>query len=277
MLVHFNLYLIEAALLGAFMIAACLAVMLVEHPASGVRRRIGSALVRRGIIGMAMGVTAVVLITSPWGRLSGAHMNPAVTLAFTLLGKVRPIDAVGYIAGQCLGGIVGMLACATVFRRALAHPSVAYIVTEPAMRPTGWRIAFAAELAISFIMLATVLVVSNLPVTMAYTPLVAGTLLVLFIMFEAPLSGMSLNPARTLASAVAARRFCAWPVYVAAPTLGMAGAAMLYMGISGSQAVHCAKLDHRGELPCPFRCTIESLRHPRGDSGIEAAANVGGR
>jgi hypothetical protein len=87
---------------------------------------------------------------------------------------------------------------------------------------------------------------------------------------------MSMNPARTLASAVAARRFSHLPIYFTAPPLGMAAAAFLYSGLLGSQAVHCAKLDHAGHAPCPFHCTIDALRHPHHDDGIQPVASADG-
>lgn len=197
-------------------------------------------------------------------------MNPAVTLAFTLLGKLEPGDAVGYITGQFAGGIVGVLGASLVAGRALAHPAVRFVVTQPGAGPRAARVAFAAEFAISFILFLTILILSNTPVSMAYTPWAAGALVFLYITFEAPLSGMSLNPARTLGSAVIARSFRALPIYFIAPPLGMVAAAAVYASVLGTQAVHCAKLDHRGDVPCPFRCTIDALRHPRQVDGIES-------
>ena len=268
---HLHLYLIEASLLAAFMLSACAWTVAIAHPASPIARRISRPITRRALIGFAMATTAVLLITSPWGRLSGAHMNPAVTIAFTALGKVDPRDAIGYITAQCAGGIGGVLLARALLGRALAHPSVRFIVTQPG--PRGPRIAFAAEFVIAFLMLSTVLLFSNLPVAMAFTPLAAATLVFLYITFEAPLSGMSLNPARTLGSAVVARSFRALPIYLVAPTLGMLAAAGIHSALLGAQSVHCAKLDHRGEFPCPFHCTIESLRHPDAPPGIDTAAS----
>lgn len=264
---HLDLYLIEGALLGAFMVSACACTVVMFHPRSPPAIRVRRPLARRAVVGLAMAATAVLLITSPWGRRSGAHMNPAVTLAFTLLGKVDPRDAVGYIAGQFAGGVGGVLTARLLLGPSLAE--VRYAVTQPGPPPRGAPVAFAAELTIAFILFATVLVVSNLPVTMAYTPIAAAGLVFLFITFEAPLSGMSLNPARTVASAVVARTYRGIWIYLLGPPLGMIAAAGVYAALLGTQAVHCARLDHRGELPCPFHCTIEALgNRPIGD-GIE--------
>lgn len=263
---HWPLYLIEAALLGTFMVVACAACVVVLHPNLPIARRVRRPLLSRAIIGATMGATAVLLITSPWGRLSGAHMNPAVTLAFTALGKVDPRDASGYIVFQCLGGIAGVAVARLALGPVVSHPSVRFVATEPG--PRGPRVAFIAEAAISFMLFATVLLVSNSGHTMAYTPLAAGTLVMLFITFEAPLSGMSMNPARTLGSAVLSRRLRWLPIYVAAPPLGMLAAAATHAAVLGEQSVHCGKLDHRGHAPCPFHCTIDALRHREAPTGI---------
>ena len=90
---HWPEYLIEAAGLGVFMIIAGVCVTLLEYPRSALAVAIPSAGVRRGLIGIAMGLTAVAIIYSPWGMRSGAHLNPAVTLSFLRLGKMAPADA----------------------------------------------------------------------------------------------------------------------------------------------------------------------------------------
>ncbi|MGH7900958.1 MAG: aquaporin family protein, partial [Thermodesulfobacteriota bacterium] len=79
---HWPEYIIEAAGLGLFMISACSFTILIEHPDSPFRQLIGDPLIRRFLIGIAMGLTAIGIIYSPWGKQSGAHINPSVTLTF---------------------------------------------------------------------------------------------------------------------------------------------------------------------------------------------------
>src|SRR5204863_18609 len=105
-------YLIEGAGLGLFMVSAAVMTTLLEHPSSPVRSELPDPLVRRAFMGLAMGLTAAALIYSPWGRRSGAHFNPAVTLTFLRLGKVSPLDAGGYVAGQFAGGTPGLASSA---------------------------------------------------------------------------------------------------------------------------------------------------------------------
>ncbi|MCG3130977.1 MAG: Aquaporin Z [Phycisphaerae bacterium] len=249
----------EGGLLGAFMISACVFGTLLEHPGSRVRRAVGSGFQRRALMGAAMGLTAVALIYSPWGEQSGAHMNPAVTLTFLSLGKVKAWDALFYLVAQFIGGAAGVAVSRLLLGGRLKHEHVNHVVTQPGRRGAG--VAWVAELAIAFVMMLTVLVVGNDARLAPYTGGFAGALVALYIAFEAPLSGMSLNPARTFASAVIARRWRALWVYFTAPAAGMMLASVVYTsGMLGGCPVYCAKLDHCNGKRCIFRCEFEQLR-----------------
>jgi aquaporin Z len=100
-------------------------------------------------------------------------------------------------------------------------------------------------------MMTTVLVVSNGPFA-RWTGFFAGALVVTYITFESPLSGMSLNPARTLGSAVPSMTWTALWVYFVAPPLGMLTAAEVYLHARSERAVHCAKLHHQNARRCIF-------------------------
>lgn len=254
---HWPEYLIEAALLGSFMVSACVSVALIEHPASPIRRRVRSALARRGLIGAAMGATAVVLILSPWGARSGAHMNPATTLAFFLLGKVDGADAAWYVVAQSVGGLAGVYACALAMPRVIRHPTVAHVVTTPRSARGASGLAWIAECALAMGMMLTALVLSNWPGHEQLTPYAAGLLLVLFITFEAPISGMSINPARTLASAIPSGTYTGLWIYLTAPVVGMIAAAGLFGASTGPGGAACAKLNHTGAHRCIFRCNLD--------------------
>jgi len=246
---HWPEYLMEAAGLGLFMVAACLFGTLLEHPGSPVRQALADAGVRRLLMGLAMGGTAAALIYSPWGRRSGAHLNPSVTLTFLRLGKVKREDAVFYAAAQAAGGLLGVLLCALLLKDALAHPAVSFVATVPG--PAGPAAAFAAEGGISFVLILTVLAVasSRRP---RLTGLAAAVLVAAWITFEAPLSGMSMNPARTVASALPSGIWTAAWIYFLAPPLGMLLGAQTFGALTSWQARHCAKLDHAPGVRCIF-------------------------
>jgi aquaporin Z len=242
---HLPEYAIDGALLGLFMLSACTVGVALEHPASPLRVALPEALARRAPAGLAMGLTAVALIYSPWGRRSGAHMNPAVTLAFLALGKVTARDAAGYVAAQLLGGLAGVLLASALLGEALAAPAVAFVATVPG--PAGAGVAFAAELVISGLLLYAVLRTAAHPRRERCAGLVAGALVATWITFEAPLSGMSMNPARTLGSALPAGMWTGVWVYLTAPVLAMQVAARL---AARDGARLCAKLRHDAALPC---------------------------
>jgi aquaporin Z len=249
---HWPEYLIEGAGLGLFMVSACLFATLLEHPGSPVRQTVMDAMLRRIPMGLAMGLTAVAIVYSPWGQRSGAHLNPALTLTFWRLGRVGGRDAVFYAAAQLGGAIVGVGVAAALLGAGLAHPAVGYAATVPGA--AGPRVAFAAEFLMAFVLMTVVLVVSNRPALNRFTGLCAGALVTGYIVIEAPLSGMSLNPARTLGSAVHAQVWTALWVYLTAPLLGMLAAAQLYAAARGVQQVRCAKLHHDNPQRCIFRC-----------------------
>jgi aquaporin Z len=254
---HWPEYLMEAAELGIFMVSACAFTVLLEHPASPIHNLIPSAFIRRMLIGLAMGSTALALIHSAWGKQSGAHMNPAVTLTFLRLRKVAPWDALFYVVAQFAGAIAGVAVSAVLWRMALAHRFVNYAATVPGL--AGPRAAFVAEVLISFVLLLTVLTVSNNRKVGRFTGLFAALLVATYITFEAPFSGMSMNPARSLGSAVAAHTFDSLWIYFLAPPIGMLLAAELFLRVRSGRAVYCAKLHHTNSKRCIFICRYPEL------------------
>jgi aquaporin Z len=216
---HWSEFLIEAFALGMFMISASVVTTLLDYPGALLNRAIGSAALRLGMIGISMGATAVALIYSPWGKLSGAHMNPAVTLAFLSLERIAPANAMLYIVAQFAGGYAGVLLSRLLLGGPFAGPPVDYIVTVPG--PSGAALAFAAEFAISFVMMFAILMLSNQARWSRYTGVVAGLLISSYVFFESPLSGFSMNPARTFASALPAHDYRGLWIYFTAPVIAM--------------------------------------------------------
>jgi len=238
--------------LGLFMVSACTFAVLLEHPTSALHLWIPNAVARRILMGLAMGTTAVVLIYSPFGKRSGAHLNPSATLMFFRLKKIEPVDAVFYALFQFAGGAMGVLLARTALGGLVAHPSVNFVVTRPGRYGQLW--AFIAEALMTLILMSAVLWVSNTRKLNRYTGVVAGTLIAVYITVEAPISGMSMNPARTFASALSAHQWASIWVYFIAPPLGMLLAAALYVRLFGADRVLCAKLHHENAERCIFRC-----------------------
>jgi aquaporin Z len=245
---HWPEYLCEASGLGLFMVSATAFAVLLFHPASVLGP--GDPLPRRAMMGLAMGATAVAIVYSPLGRRSGAHLNPALTLTFFRLGKIAGADAAFYVIAQLVGGLAGMALAARLFHPFVTDRAVNYVVTAPG--PAGVTAAFAAEALIAGILMTVVLTATNAPRLAPFTGLLAGALVAAYITIEAPISGMSMNAARTIASAVPSGVWTAWWIYLTAPLLGMLAAAEIHR--ARRQPVVCAKLHHVAAVRCIFRC-----------------------
>jgi aquaporin Z len=247
---HWPEYLIESTCLGLFMISAFTFGTVLEHPASPIHQAVPDSLLRRLLMGLAMGLTAICIIYSPWGKQSGAHINPSTTLTFFRLGKVARWDAIFYVLFQLIGGVVGAWLASRALSTWVSHPSVNYVITAPGR--AGIAAAFVAEIAIAFILMSVILHVSNNSRIHKFTGLCAGVLVAIYITVEAPISGMSMNPARSFASAVPAQHWSALWIYFTAPLIGMFSAAEVYVRTRGAHGVRCAKLHHENHTRCIF-------------------------
>ena len=253
---HWPEYLMEAAELGLFMFSACAFTVLLYHPSSPVAQTIHDGVLRRLLMGIAMGSTAIAIIFSPIGKRSGAHFNPAVTWTFFRLGKIGAWDAAFYTLFQFAGGMAGIILASITLGNSVAHQSVKYATTVPGAH--GPIVAFVAELLISFILMSVVLRVSNTKRFARWTGIFAGALVATYITIESPMSGMSMNPARTFSSAVSAHIWMSLWIYFIAPPLGMLLAAEVYQRLNAGRAIVCAKLHHHNNQRCIFRCNFEA-------------------
>ncbi|HEY1874689.1 MAG TPA: aquaporin [Steroidobacteraceae bacterium] len=258
---HWPEYLIEGWALGTFMVSAGLVATLLGAPTSPVHRAIPNPMWRQAAGGIAMGITAITLIHSGWGKRSGAHMNPAVTLTFLRLGKIRPWDALFFVIAQIVGGVSGVLLVAALAGHAFSDPPVSYAATLPGSGGPG--VAFFAELVISAVLMLTVLSVSASARLAPFTGVIAGSLVAIYITFESPLSGMSMNPARSLASAAPGMLWQHLWIYLTAPLLGMLAGAQIFLMVAGARRVLCAKLLHPLGVPC-IHCGYEPRAVARG-------------
>jgi aquaporin Z len=254
---HWPEYAIEAACLGLFLVAAVACATVIHHPDFAIRHLLPAAWARRVVMGAAMGLTVMAIIYSPAGARSGAHINPATTLTFWRLGKVHAVDAWAYATAQFAGALGGILVAGVVMARWIGTPEVRFVATIPG--PRGALVAFVAEVFIALALMTVVLHVSNHARYSRYTCVCAGLLVWAYIVVEEPLSGMSLNPARSLAPALLAGDLDVLWVYLTAPPIGMLTAAELFVRRRGSAVVHCAKLHHATAARCIFHCRFGDL------------------
>jgi aquaporin Z len=263
---HWPEYVSEGLELGAFMLAACAFGTILFYSESPVVVSMPSAVLRLVLMGIAMGGTAIAIILSPMGRRSGAHFNPIVSLTFFCLGKMHRLDALLYIASQFAGGAFGVIVARVLVGPQLASPSVRYVVTVPGHY--GVALAFLAEFFMGLLTMTVVLQSSNRPSLSRITWLFVGLLVATYVIAFSPVSGFSLNPARTISSALFAGVWTAMWLYLTAPLLGMLLAALIYVFFSGSRAVLCAKIYHDLHSPCPFRCHFRRLAQPESSASL---------
>jgi aquaporin Z len=227
---HWREYLMEAAGLSGFIIGASLMTVFLEHPEMpAMRSAFGEYPTLRLVpLGIVLGgyITGVVYL---FGKRSGAHINPAVTWSFFRLGKIGFPDAVFYTLAQ----FAGAAAAAQLMKLALGNyysdGPIRFVVTEPARWDASGAAAFAAEFFISFVLMLASLIAANSRRLEKFAAPLTGGLIALYLIFETPLSGMSLNPARSFGSALAAGEWRHLWIYFVAPPLAMLLAAEIFL------------------------------------------------
>jgi MIP family channel proteins len=189
-----------------------------------------------GLVGVALAHGLVIVAFAyAYGHISGTHLNPAVTLGVWLAGKIAPGRALAYVAAQLAGGIAGAFALcwllggnetglgATRLAQGLVVGTTTITVTPAA--------GVALEAILTFFLVNTVM---NAGISGKATPLdglAVGFTLVFAILMGGPLTGASLNPARSLGPAIATGDFTDLWIYFVGPALGAALAALLYRGL----------------------------------------------
>jgi aquaporin Z len=247
----------ESTEVGALMLLTCIWGTLTYSDESPLSSLGLSAVSNSILMGTAVAVTTYMIIRSPFGRRSGAHMNPSVTLTFLWLGRIHRWDAVWYTVAHFAGAIAGVLAARQILGTRLSAPSVQYMVTVPGRQGNG--ITFAGEFLLSGVLMATILYSSNHRRLARFTPALVAVLTVSFFVLSPSRSGFSVNPARTFSSAIFAETWQGVWIYFAAPCLGMLSAAALYIKTVGLNRVYCAKVFHDTRSVCPFRCQFEHV------------------
>jgi aquaporin Z len=182
------------------------------------------APVRFLLVGLTFGLLSALVAVSPPGRRSGAHLNPAVTIAFWLRGDVHRHDLAGYLAAQFAGALVGTSAFALAlgpWARSIGHAR-----TTPA--PVGAATGVAIEAALTAALLVAVFVCLSSRRLMRATPAVVAIVLTGLIWVGSPPTGASLNPARSAAPALWEGDASHLWVYFAGPLAG----ALLAAGVA---------------------------------------------
>ena len=223
------------------------AVVLDFGAGSPVATAIPSASARLLLTGALFAGTGALVTVSPIGRRSGAHLNPAVTLAFWLTGHVHPHDFAGYVGGQLAGALAGAAALVAVWGRAAA--SVHDGVTQPGAG-IGQPEAAAIEALMTAALVLTILLFVSDARTMRWTPAAVWAVVTLLVWQGAPFTGTSLNPARSLGPALVGANVHALWVYLVGPPAGAVLAVALQRLVLPGVVPLTAKLFHlAGDRP----------------------------
>ncbi|MGV9991558.1 MIP/aquaporin family protein [Streptomyces sp. NPDC003374] len=182
------------------------------HLLTGPGRRLAADAV-------AGGVTVGLLIVSPFGRCSGGHMNPAVSLAFWLMGALPGRDAAGYAVSQLAGSLTGVAVGRLLWGEPVADPAVGFATVRAAAGMPWWAV-FASEAAATVLMLAAVTFVAARPRAAALLPAVAGAAITVLILLTGRWTGGSFNPARQFGPELFSHDLGWLWVYLVAPLVG---------------------------------------------------------
>jgi MIP family channel proteins len=183
-----------------------------------------------GVVGIALvfGLIIMVMVYAT-GHLSGAHINPAVTVAFTLGRHFPPREAAVYVAAQLVGGILGALCLLAIWTDAPADLGA----TVPSV---GAGSALVYELLLTaFLMFVIMAVATDTRAVGPAAAIAIGGTVGLDAMFGGLVTGASMNPARSLGPALAAGEWTDFWVYLAGPLLGAALGALAYQAVRGKQ------------------------------------------
>ncbi|PRQ16805.1 putative major intrinsic protein [Rosa chinensis] len=207
---------IGAEFVGTFILMfAATAGPIVNQKYNGAESLIGNAACA------GLGVMIVILST---GHISGAHLNPSLTIAFACLRHFPWTQVPAYIAAQVSASI-----CACFALKGVYHPYMSGGVTVPSVSDGQ---AFALEFIITFNLLFVVTAVAtDTRAVGELAGLAVGATVMLNILIAGPSSGGSMNPVRTLGPAVAAGNYRALWIYLVAPTLGALAGAGTYTAV----------------------------------------------
>jgi aquaporin Z len=213
-------------------------VILMFGAGSPMPRLIPGEGTRSLITGFLFGTTGASIALSPVGRVSGAHINPVVTLAFRLMGKLDLRTTLGYVAAQLIGAVVGSL---PLLLWGEMGRSVAFGATVPG---AGFTLStvFLGEVITTFAMVALLAVFLGFRRIRPFTPAIFPPLYAIMVWAESPVSGTSTNPARSLGPAVISGQWQGWWLYWAGPMVGMLLAVLACSFLA--KRIEVAKLYH---------------------------------
>lgn len=209
--------------------------------------------VRVPILAVVAGGVVVAVAYSPWGRWSGAHLNPAVTLGLYAQKVVGPADLAGYVIAQLLGGTAGF-ALGRVWGAGVAAPGVSWAAIAPPDTIPEW-LAALGELGATAVQLFIVYTILTKARLAKWAGVAGGVLLALAIATLAGVTGAGFNPVRGLGPDLVRGEYPAAWIYLAGPLTGTLVAAALTLIVTRARP-KTGKLHHDPDVPCYMRCVL---------------------
>jgi glycerol uptake facilitator-like aquaporin/catechol 2,3-dioxygenase-like lactoylglutathione lyase family enzyme len=240
---NWKLYLMEALGLAIFMVSACFFGAMFFSQKSSWYHLIPNDMTRNVLMGLMMGLTALFIFYSPFTAPSGAHINPAVTITFLRLKKMKREDAFFYIPFQFIGGTMAVFIMQLLMGKILTDAPVNSVVTIPGK--AGAINAAITEFIIAFIMITMILFTSANNLLKKYTKIFAAFLVCIFVIVAGPISGFGMNPARSFASGFPANIYTAFWIYMLIPFAGMLTAAEFFLGVQSIKRKCKLKVVHK--------------------------------
>jgi glycerol uptake facilitator-like aquaporin len=192
------------------------------------------------IVGTAVAILLAGLILSPPGKISGGHMNPAISLAMWRFGVFPGAQLATYTIAQLLGSLAGVMLAREVWGPVVAAPPVAYAVIQPGPGLSMWKLAIAETLGMAVIVFVVGLCLGAHRLA-PWAPWIVGAMVGTGIAVLGTTSGGSLNPARQFGPAVVSGKTAYLWVYLVAPMLGAVLAVELRQFVQSERKV----LTHR--------------------------------
>jgi len=202
---------------------------------------VASHSLRLLITGLIFAGFGSLVAVTPIGKLSGAHLNPSVTLGFWLKRYIHTIDAIAYIIAQAGGAITASVFLKFMWGN-LAKP-FNYGITQPAHGLPAWQ-AMLIEMLMTSILVTTILWFLAHQKLSQFTPLAVWIVVALLVWQGAPYTGASLNPARSLGPAVISHDYTNIWVYFIGPPLGAVVAVAAFVVHSPKRLLTSAKMFH---------------------------------
>jgi aquaporin Z len=208
-----------------------------------INHYVGGGPISRTAAVIAPGAVVMAMIYA-WGPLSGLHINPAVTFAFASRGVFPAAWVAPYLVAQFAGAIGAALFLQVMFGDVGAGGNY------PIARHGGdWR-SFVMEIVLTAILVSVILNTATGHRSIGHNAALAvGSTVALLGLFASPISGASMNPARTLGPDIVGARYTGWWVYVTAPVIGAAIAVMIIGAVRGLPSREEQKAAEGGELP----------------------------